>query len=164
MNRFDFQDIAKNPVMVPTQKRASPKQKVEENRTIDMGITSNKVTTLSQSQSIGRIGQQWGKKSLTHFLYSNIPSGQKIQWQSHRRIQAWVTSINTVFDCFSFLWFVYYLLTLNVSSLLPILGLYKLQPWSHSSLHDIYPILKMDYPPPFPSLTKCVREFLWTGH
>ncbi|KAI3373585.1 hypothetical protein L3Q82_022178 [Scortum barcoo] len=39
--RFDFQAIAKNPVTVPTQKRASPKQKVEENRATNMGITPN---------------------------------------------------------------------------------------------------------------------------
>lgn len=41
MNRFDFQDTAKNPVTVPTQKRTSPKQKVEENRATDTGITPN---------------------------------------------------------------------------------------------------------------------------
>lgn len=76
MNRFDFQDIAKNPVTVPTQKRTSPKQKVEENRATHMGITPNlyQGNPLKAHSEPGKVGKRkWantGGGIINPFIYT----------------------------------------------------------------------------------------------
>ena len=78
MNRFDFQDTAKNPVTVQTQKRTSPKKKVEDNRATDTGITPNvqQGNPLKPHSEPGKVGtRRWanaGKKIINPVYFNTV--------------------------------------------------------------------------------------------